>query len=191
MVSKKFIICSLMFVCLFSFLNGETIKDGSLKAPGSKKVILVGKVSLKNPIDLEARREAFKTQSILQIMSTPDNFYVVNDKFLSMENWADYGETFFFETKLEKDNTFNLEYFTGAIFARTNGYFQFLIPASVTVHVPEDAKYVYIGNFEYELDYALRVVGFNHYDEYSKAQEEVNRATGKTVELVRAGLSFE
>ena len=191
MASKKFIICLLMFVCLFSFLNGETIKDGSLKAPGSKKVILVGKVSLKNPIDLEARREAFKTQSILQIMSTPDNFYVVNDKFLSMENWADYGETFFFETKLEKDNTFNLEYFTGAIFARTNGYFQFLIPASVTVHVPEDAKYVYIGNFEYELDHALRVVGFNHYDEYSKAQEEVNRATGKTVELVRAGLSFE
>ena len=56
--------------------------------------------------------------------------------------------------------------------------------------LPEDVKYVYIGNFEYDLDYALRVVEFNHYDEYSLAQKELNRAMGKEVDLVRGRISF-
>lgn len=50
---------------------------------------------------------------------------------------------------------------------------------------------LFVGTFEHELDHALRVIGFNHCDEYSTAREELRRATGKDSALVRASLSFE
>lgn len=54
----------------------------------------------------------------------------------------------------------------------------------------EMAKSGYIGTFEYDLDYALRVIGFNHYDEYSTAQKELNEALGYNATLYRAELNF-
>jgi len=60
----------------------------------------------------------------------------------------------------------------------------------VKIVIPEGAQFVYIGNFEYDLDYALRIKGFQHYDEYEKAKKWINRAVGKDVTLVRGELNF-
>ena len=155
--------------------------------------VLVGKVSLKKPIDLEARREPFKEMKALQIGFKEDNLYSLGETFIGErfpENKPEYGETFFYVAKKEKDNTFVIDYFIGRIFATVNPDFKFALPAKVKITIPEDAQYVYIGNFQYELDYALRTVGFKHIDEYSQAQKELNLATGKKSELYRAEIEF-
>ena len=193
MVTKKFFVVLLTFICLVSFVSAETIADGSLKEPNSKRVVLVGKVSLKKPIDLEARREAFNEMKALQVGIKQDNFYTLGETFLgekNPENKPEYGETFFYVAKKEKDNTVFIDYFIGRIFATVNIDFKFALPANVKITIPEDAQYVYIGNFQYELDYALRTVGFKHIDEYSQAQKELNLATGKKSELYRAEIEF-
>jgi len=41
-----------------------------------------------------------------------------------------------------------------------------------------------------DLDYALRIKGVQHYDEYEKAKKWINRAVGKDVTLVRGELNF-
>jgi len=191
MINKRFFTLGIIFLCLFSFVNAETMKEGSLKEPNEKRIILVGKVSLKNPIDLKAREAAFcsKGMKALQIGMKQDNFYIINDDNYP-ENAPDFGETFFYVVKKNKDNTYYINNFTGSIFSTINPWYKFALPAGVKIVVPEDVKYVYIGNFEYDLDYALRVVEFNHYDEYSLAQKELNRAMGKEVDLVRGRISF-
>lgn len=87
--------------------------------------------------------------------------------------------------------SFQALFFIGTLFPQINPWYKFEIPVNVTITIPEDAKYVYIGNFEYDLDYALRVVGFKHYDEYSEAQKELNEALGSNATLYKAELKFK
>ena len=189
MLNKKILSLFICLICFSSFITAEEIEPGSLKEPNDKRVVLVGKVSVKKPINLEARKEAFQTQKALQIgQSKNETGYYIGENIVP-ENAAEFGETFFTIVK-NKDGKYTIPYFTGMILPYINSWFQFALPANVTITIPEGAKYVYIGNFEYDLDYALRVVGFNHYDEYTTAQEELNKALGKKVDLYRAELNF-
>ena len=189
MLNKQVLCLIISLFCVVSFANAEKMKDGSLKEPNDKRVVLVGKVSVKNPINLEARKEAFGTQKILQIgQAKNETGYYIGENIVP-ENAAEFGETFFTIVK-NKGGKYTIPYFTGMILPYISSWFQFALPANVTITIPEGAKYVYIGNFEYDLDYALRVVGFNHYDEYTTAQEELNKALGKKVDLYRAELNF-
>ena len=138
---------------------------------------------------LKARKEAFQTQKALQIgQSKNETGYYIGENIVP-ENAAEFGETFFTIVK-NKDGKYTIPYFTGMILPYINSWFQFALPADVTITILEDAKYVYIGTFEYDLDYALRVIGFNHYDEYSTAQKELNEALGYNATLYRAELNF-
>lgn len=189
MLNKKILSLFICLICFTSFITAEEIEPGSLKEPNDKRVVLVGKVSVKNPIDIEARREAFQTQKALQIgQFKNETVYYIGENILS-ENAAEFGETLFTIVK-NKDGKYTIPYFTGIILPYINSCFSFALPADVTITIPEDAKFVYIGTFEYELDYALRVIGFNHYDEYSTAQEELNEALGYNATLYRAELTF-
>lgn len=190
MLNKKLISLLIAFICFASFITAEKIEAGSLKEPNDNRVVLVGKVSLKNPINLEARREAFNEMKAIKIGKTgEDTIYHIGEN-VRPENVPTFGETFFTIVK-NKDGKYTIPYFTGTIFPDINPWFQFALPCNVTITIPEDAKYVYIGNFEYDLDYALRTVGFKHYDEYSAAQQELNAATGKKEKLYRAELTFK
>ena len=189
MLNKKLLSLLICFICFTSFITAKTIEAGSLKEPNDKRVVLVVKVSLKNPINLEARREAFKEMKAIQIGTfSEETIYCIGEN-VQAENLPAFGETFFTIVK-NKDGKYTIPCFTGTIFPDINVWFKFLLPSNVTITIPEDAKYVYIGNFEYDLDYALRPVGFKHYDEYSAAQQELNKATGKKEKLYRAELKF-
>lgn len=211
MLNKKILSLLICLFCFTSFISAEEIKPGSLKEPYKKNIILVVKVSLKNPIDIEARREAFlvleqkprenayakltnNTLYMLDIENHPESgtnlfLFSSNASSISTGNIPEFGETLFVEVT-PKDGKFTIPYFRGMILPYINSWFRFPLPAGVTIAIPEDAKYVYIGTFEYELDYALRVIGFNHYDEYSAAQKELNEALGYEAPLYRAELTF-
>lgn len=189
MINKKFFSLFICLICTISFANAEKIEAGSLKEPNDKKIVLIGKVSVKKPIDIEARREAFSEMKIKQKdKSKDDTFYFIGEKTYP-ENAPAFGETFFAIIKY-KDGKYTIPYFTGTILPHINEWFRFALPANVTVIIPEDAKYVYIGNFEYELDYALRVIGFKHYDEYTSAQKELDKALDSKATMYRAELKF-
>lgn len=190
MLNKKILSLFICLICFTSFISAEKIEAGSLKEPNDKRVVLVGKVSVKNPINIEARREAFNEQSAIQIDKFKDEtFYLLGENVYS-ENRPAFGDTFFSIVK-NKEGQYTIPYFTGIILPHVNSWFRFALPVNVTITIPEDAKYVYIGNFEYDLDYALRVVGFKHYDEYSEAQKELNEALGSKATLYRAELKFK
>lgn len=191
MLNKKVLCLIISLFCVVSFASAEKIQDGALKEPNDKRIVLVAKVSMKTPINVEARREAFlerKAWQIGKISKDDTTYYIEGD--ISIENAPAFGETLFAVLK-NKSDKYTLKNFTAVLFPSVNyTEFSFALPANVTITIPEGAKYVYIGNFEYDLDYALRVVGFNHYDEYTTAQEELNKALGKKVDLYRAEISF-
>ena len=95
MLNKKILSLFICLICFTSFITAEEIEPGSLKEPNDKRVVLVGKVSVKNPIDIEARREAFQTQKALQIGQFKNKIaYYIGENILS-ENAAEFGETLF------------------------------------------------------------------------------------------------
>ena len=81
MINKKFFSLFICLICTISFANAEKIEAGSLKEPNDKKIVLIGKVSVKKPIDIEARREAFSEMKIKQKdKSKDDTFYFIGEK---------------------------------------------------------------------------------------------------------------
>ena len=52
MINKKFFSLFICLICTISFANAEKIEAGSLKEPNDKKIVLIGKVSVKKPIDI-------------------------------------------------------------------------------------------------------------------------------------------
>lgn len=189
--SKKYICAILGLLALgCSLVCAVEIEEGTLKKPGRNKVVLVGKVSLKNPIDYAAREPAFKAMKIDWLFPPKNRDFYYTVKGFDFENNPDFGQTFFAEAKVQKDGTVRIEEFMAWIFGHTNDNFWFRLPAMVDITVPEGAQYVYVGNFQYDLDYALRSIDLQHLDEFSSAQEELNRALGEKGDLYRGELKF-
>lgn len=188
---NKIVLSIIATLVCFSEIYAIDVIAGSVKEPGRNKVVLVGRVSFKTPIDIEARREGLlkDRKSVLLWRKEMEHFYYIPD-FSGKNGDGIWGleEPFYCTAKVEKDGTVSINYTTCVLFSITEAYFY--LPMNVKVAIPEGAKYVYVGNFEYDLDYALRVVDVNHYDEYDLAQQQINRATGKDVELVRGELIY-
>lgn len=166
-------------------------EKNNLKEPKKGNVFIVGKVVYKKPIDLKAH-ESFKDFKIAYV-GDKQEFCLVPEFSQKTSNLVSDGlDGYFYEhVKVPDDGKIYLEYIKGRIFGSVNPWFLFALPAGVTITVPDDAVYVYIGTFEYDLDYALRTVGFRHLDDYAEASKTLNRRIGKNVELYRAALSFE
>ena len=70
--SKKYICAILGLLALgCSLVCAVEIEEGTLKKPGRNKVVLVGKVSLKNPIDCGSLDE--KPCDLIFLIATPDD----------------------------------------------------------------------------------------------------------------------
>lgn len=189
MKNSKFI--AVLF-CLSAFFSaayaGEDVKAGSVKEPSGKNVILVGRITFKTPIDLEARKNAFINYkpTYMPGISETRHFFSIGEITIGTKLW-DLEQPFYYTAKVGKDGTARIEFARCCLWG--NMYHYFDLPIYVKVAVPEGAKYVYVGNFQYDLDYALRIQGFKHLDEFDDAKKWINRATGKEVELVRGELS--
>lgn len=185
---NKIVLSIIAALLCFAAVYADDIEAGSIKEPGKNKVVLIGRVSFKTPIDIEARRATMggDIKAIRIGNKEKKNLYTIKDAGL-LQAW-ELEEPFYYTEKVEKDGTVTIRYSRCTLFG--NPYVYFDLPMGVKVAIPEEAKYVYVGNFEYDLDYALRIVGFNHIDEFDLAQKQINRATGKDVELVRGELTF-
>ena len=67
----------------------------------------------------------------------------------------------------------------------------FTLPINADVIIPEGAKYVYVGTFEYELDYALRPISVRIIDEYDEALEQFQKDYKTSEVFVRGQLSVK
>lgn len=181
-MKKVFAVFALLACVCTANLFAQEIKAGSVKAPGKGKVVIVVRASFKNAPDLDSYKTILKYSDKVKAKDTYYNIDGTNQHAV-ME------APLFFTAKVEKDGTVNLGYFKFMLCG--NYYDAFTLPLGVTVHVPEGASYVYIGNFNYDVDYALRVKGFAHYDEFDKAQKWINTAVGTNCDLVRAEIEFK
>lgn len=193
MMNRKIIsVLTMALVAGLSF--AKPIKDGELKEPGKNTVILVGKV-VASPINLEARRKALGGDNKLNTKKYDETLAVFaydgrgSEKGFGIHNAPAIGE-YCYETAKVKDGKVFIKNACVKLFPMVNAWFFIPLPMNVTVTIPEGAEYVYIGDFTYTLDQYLCPTAFEHFDTFKAAQEDINRATGKEVELYRGVLSF-
>lgn len=178
-----------MILCAGSAFAADASKPVE---PKKGRILVVGQIKYKTPVDLEARKEAFTGKKTVQLGVYNDNWCqpdfsekILDAAIPSLEGY------FYTELKPSKAGTVNLNHFTAGIYGKVNYWFQYKLPCKAVIKVPEDTVYLYIGTFEYDLDYALRVVGFRHLDDYDNAKKELSRQLGKDVELYRGEITFE
>ncbi len=178
-----------MILCVGSAFAADASKPVE---PKKGRVLVVGQIKYKTPIDLEARKEAFAGKKNLQVGVFKDNWCQPDFSEKIMDAAVPYLEGYFYtELKPSKAGTVHLNHFTSGIYGKVNYWFQYQLPCGATINVPDDAVYLYIGTFEYDLDYALRIVGFRHLDNYDTAKKDLCRQLGKDVELYRGAITFD
>jgi len=194
MKRNKLTIIALLLLCSITTLSAQEIKPKSVKEPGRNKVVLVGRVVYKNPIDHENRKPSDpkwqKRFNKAPTFSKADTFSIKFGKTYSSRtmNNSKIGEPFFIAVPKDTD-TQKVELYGFEVFMFSNYQYFFHCPVNSSIAVPEGIKYIYVGTFEYDFDYALRVKSVNHYDEYDQACEWIKIATGRDdVELIRAEL---
>lgn len=187
----------IIFFVLSVFFSFSAFSAGKVKAPGRGSVLIVGKLAYKTPIDTASREEgvrAFKPwrRKLFEINKKYDFAFMPEFNGRSSDIIKDTMDGYFFQNiKLTPNsNRVYFNRFIVSLFTKANKWNQFALPTDVSIVVPDDAVYVYIGTFEYDLDYALRIKDFNHIDEFEEAQKELNSALGKNVKLYRASLEF-
>lgn len=186
---SKLFIFLLMILCSGSLYAAKAKNHAE---PKRGKILVIGKIAYSQPIDTAAREEAFTAGTKWQPGKEKDFWHKANFKESSNTETTEGLDGYFYaELKPSKDGTVHLNSFSVAMFSSVNWYNQFNLPGEVTINVPDDAVYLYIGTFEYELDYALRTVGFRHLDEYERAQKDLSREIGKEIELYRGVLTFD
>ena len=183
---------ALTVLILFSAVALVSAEGYKPKAPKKGHVLVVGSVSYKKPIDIEARREGFGANKNLQIGKTYEFSKKADFKNKVFDNVSEGVDGYFFqEIKVPKDGKLYLNHIDVTLFGNINMWYQFRLPGGVSISVPDEAVYVYIGNFEYDLDYALRTVGFRHLDDYEATKKYLSREIGEDIDLYRAALDFD
>ncbi len=185
-------ITALLFVMILCVGSAFAADASKPVEPKKGRVLVVGQLKYKTPIDLAARKEGFEGKKNIQVGVFKDSWFQPDFSEKLFDADVPYMEGYFYtELKPTKKGTVHLNKFTAGIFGKVNYWFQYVLPGAATINVPDDAVYLYIGTFEYDLDYALRVVGFQHLDDYDRAKKDLCRALGKDVELYRGAITFD
>ena len=189
MQNKIKALLALLFICMGTAFADEGAKPVE---PKKGRILVVGRLEYAKPIDIAAREEGFKSKGkALQIGKVPDFWFQPDFNEKIMDSITQSLDGYFYaELKPSKNGTVYLKDFSVGIFGKTNWYYQFKLPGGVLINVPDDAVYLYVGTFEYDLDYALRTVGFRHIDDYDRAKKDLCRDLGKNVDLYRGELKF-
>ena len=168
--------------------------------PGKKDVIIVGKIAFTDSINapIEGYTKLFYPKNnsddfnyiyfILDEDMTDSIWgaYVMNRSY---KNW-DFNQTFYFDNKPDQNNIVRIAEIHSSLFANKDWVNFFRIPLSVEVTCPTDAKFVYAGTFEIDVDYALRAKDVKYIDEFENAQQELKKIYGDSANLVRGKVSY-
>lgn len=194
-------ILSVIFVLsCFSCLFGLEPRIPNHDEPKKKEVILVGKIKFTSSMDnvIEGYRKLFYPKS-----NSVDDFYniyfVMDDdmedswyalwKISGFKNW-DLNTTYYFDVKPNEENNIIIPKIRVSLFANKSQNYFFDIPLNIVVSCPEDAKYIYIGTYEIDVDYLLNVKDIKHYEEFDSTKEEIDALYGKYIDLVRGDVQF-
>lgn len=177
----------ILTICCFSaFATDPELKP----MPKRNEVVIISRALVSNPIDIDSRRKGFEIEE----GSSSDTRTIRN--LLEIEgsgvtstsyNAEDLGQPTFSYAKVnQKTHTITIKSFKCVML----GSYRFYLPIYAKVTVPEGEQFVYIGSFQYTLDYALRVTDAKRFDEYDEACKWVAEAFGKDdIEIVRGELS--
>ncbi len=192
-IKKAIAVLAIAFFAAAAFASGNERPS----EPKKGRVLIIGSLSYKTPIDIKAREAEFSEHRNFgaaygTTAQTKNDFFIEPTFQEKCYNQISYGmEGYFYtEVKVPKDGKIHMEDFEVGMFCKKNPWHKFALPATFTASIPDDAVYVYIGDFEYDLDYALRVVGFNHYDKFDSAKKQISRDMGADIDLYRANLEF-
>lgn len=158
--------------------------------PKRNEVVIIARAIVSNPIDIDSRRKGFKIEEGSENdVKTIKNFVLVDGSGLSSTSYSadDLGQPTFGYAKVnQKTHTVIVKSFKCIMF----GKYAFYLPIFAEVTVPEGEQFVYIGSFQYTLDYALRITDARRFDEYDNACKWVKEAFGKDdIEVVRGELA--
>lgn len=194
----------LVLLIIFSFTSvfAQTTRVPRHPEPkSSKEVIIVGKIQFSSSFDksIEGYRKLFYPRS--KDLNEFNNIYFVLDDDMDSEivgmwgmnlgykNW-DINQTFYFDNKPGKTKTVNIQRIRTTLFANRSYYYYFDLPLNIAITCPPGAQYIYIGTFEYDLDFALNPTNLRHIDEYEETKKEIEALYGKSINLVKADFYF-
>ena len=182
-----------VIIALLSVSAVSAADKSKVKEPKKGHVLVVGKVTYKKPIDIAGREKAFRAYAGSEKhMGANDNWMSPDfEKKIFDTSTGSVDGYFFQEIKPGKDGKLHLKAIRVGLFSKSSGWFTFNLPAEMTITVPDEAVYAYMGTLEYDLDYALRMNGFRQLDEFEEAKKVLNREIGKNVELYRAPVTLD
>lgn len=196
----KKLITLLLSLLVITSLYSLPPRSPAHSKPGKKDVIIVGKIaftdSIKGPIEgytklFYPKNDSDEFNYIYFILDEgmTDSIWGAYTMNRSYKNW-DFNQTFYFDNKPDKNNTVKIAAVHASLFANREWYDFFRIPLNVEITCPADAKYVYAGTFELDVDYALRVKTVNYIDDFEEAEKEVKKLYGESAKLVRGNVKY-
>lgn len=197
---------AVLFTALILLFTGFVCAD-SFRTVGAGEVIIVGKVTVHPPKNLEFYAKSWGITDF----SKPD-MYVIFDDSYKESYWSGFlmggflgdikkhtnkayyfyeGEEYFLSRRnLKKQNLKAKSPIKYCFFS--NESFSVYLPLEFASTIPKGKKYVYVGNYEYFLegnDFHVEkiLVSYNH----DKAQKALDQKIGKHVDLYQAENIFD
>ncbi len=190
--------CAMIFMAAdFSFAKSKFID-----VPGKNEVTLIGRIHFSTDMD---RQFLFDTSNVPEDKRDyPDvcvlPFFPGKPSGLTRkvqklsdtvgfdeQAWSTNGNYFFVQYKLTKERTLYLSYVT--LFIGGSYLLPVALPLKLKVTVPEDEKFLYIGDFYYTAKGFAFVVDCSVKDEFDSAQKALDEVTKHEYRLSRARLS--
>lgn len=197
----KKVLLALLLLFSFTSLFAKSNRKPAHDNPGKNEVIIVGKIKLSSSFDknLEGYRHLFFPKS--QSADDFNNIYFVIDDGMESSNFGlwgmrggyknwDLNQTFYFDNKPGKSRKVNIKNIRVSLFADKDSCYYFDLPLNISVTCPSDEKFIYVGTFEYDVDYALNATEIRHIDEFEATKKEIESLYGKPINLVKGDFSL-
>ena len=191
----------IVFCVLFAtFAVNLAAKSKYIDIPGNSEVTVVGKVNFSSDVDKEFLFNTFKIPEDKR--NYPDLYvlpYIPGSAGLftnvhkahetggfDNQAWSVNGNYFFVKYKLLKDRTL---YFSNiVIFIGASYQLPVILPLNFKVTVPENEKFIYLGDFNFTAKGFAFELSSSVKDNYDSAQNALNEVTKKEYRLCRANL---
>lgn len=185
--NKIIIAASLILACGTLSLFAKDDKPAAM--PKRNEVVIISRAVVSSTIDLDSRKQGFgiKEGSDNDIKEIPMHLEISGSGFSTTMHRADnIGKPTFSVAKVDpKTGKIRIKSFKCFMF----GKYPFYLPVVADVVVPEGEQFVYIGSFEYKLDYALRITNARRFDEYNEAVKWAKEKFAKdNIEVIRGEL---
>ncbi len=181
--SKKILLTCLLVACMASGFSVEI----KVKSPGKNQVILVGNSYSSSSID-----DAFFAR-YFSSGKKPAPHYMwgwlpsVNFSIRQRSQVGIFGDSFYFLVDIPKDGKIQLNGFDLVLFGNEKAWIY--LPVYAEFSVPEGAKYLYLGSFEYTFaDEYFTIKEVTRSDNFDEAVIQTKKKFGEKAELVRAVL---